>query len=199
MRVGGRAASLAAPSRWCKWTIRWAAADAAVVARLHLRCGRRAACGRGVGGRCACRRSGVVRCLAVQAVFAAESLGGGGRRGGCATFFGARSRCRVGSSRRGRAGASVVAQRLSPHGRSAAGGPVVGRMSPLLSCTVLKFGLLRPPYYVMASHDTTSTRTSVSSARRSNGGLRIIVTRDPLGATPFRGTSSRRVAGSIIG
>jgi len=108
-RVGSRAASAAARPRRCVRPSRRVGAVAAVVARRHLRCVRRAACGRGVGSAC---------CVAVPLRRAVKWLGCGGRGGGCATFFGARSRCRVRPSRLGREGASAVAQRLSPHGRA---------------------------------------------------------------------------------
>jgi len=63
-----RATFVGARSRCRAWSSNWASADAAVVARRHLRCGRRAACGRGVGGGCACRQSGGVCCRAVCVV-----------------------------------------------------------------------------------------------------------------------------------
>jgi len=101
-RVCSRAASAAARSRRCVRPSRRVGAVAAVAARRHLQCVRRAACGRGVGGAC---------CVAVPLRRAVKWLGCGGRGGGCATFFGARSRCRVRPSRLRREGASAVAQR----------------------------------------------------------------------------------------
>ena len=81
-----------------------AGADAAVVARHLLPCGRCAACGRGVGEGCARPRSRGFCCRTVPAPRDFKSLGEGGLVGGCAASSAVRTR-------RGAAGGQVVGRR----------------------------------------------------------------------------------------
>jgi len=207
-RVGRRAAfrtaSVAARSQRRVTSSRWGRAGASAVARRLLPHGRGAAGGqvvrrgqarRQVSG--VCPRSHGVCCRGDTAP--RESRRWAGADAAVATR-------RLWPRGPGVAGYEVFVGGLSRRrsrgvcyrGPGAAGGQVAGRGSPVLSCRRLKFGLLRSPCYTTASRDMSSNRTLVSSARRSNGGLRTIVTKDPLGATLFTGTSTRRVPGSMI-